>query len=375
MTDSARIARFLPVVILCAIGIAAAGLPFLHVAPNRLLSGVPQNPDAIALVVAWLLVAVAGCSRFRWLATACTAAMVITLPWLAGHDATQLLEGASSTTRIQTGAGFWTMWLAALLLLLDRVRGLRIAWQAGIWAGVAFVLVLGGMAGAFDNVAVMREYHAQRGAFLDALQTHLVLSLITLALALALGLPLGVWAWRAKRAGGMLLGVFSFFQTVPSLALFALLIGPFAWLARQWPALASLGFGGTGAAPAVFALVLYALLPVLRYTVTGLDAAPVDAREAARGLGMSRWQLLTRVQVPLGLPVLLAGLRIVAVQTVGLAAVASLIGAGGLGRFVFLGIGQGATDMVLLGTLAIIALALAMDLLFQGLHALAESRS
>lgn len=133
MTDSARIARFLPVVILCAIGIAAAGLPFLHVAPNRLLSGVPQNPDPIALLVAWLLVAVAGCSRFRWLATACTAAMVITLPWLAGHDATQLLEGASSTTRIQTGAGFWTMWLAALLLLLDRVRGLRIAWQAGIW--------------------------------------------------------------------------------------------------------------------------------------------------------------------------------------------------------------------------------------------------
>ena len=119
-------------------------------------------------------------------------------------------------------------------------------------------------------------------------------------------------------------------------------------------------------------MVLYALLPVVRYTVAGLDAVPSDAREAARGLGMSRLQLLWRVQLPLGWPVLLAGLRIVAVQTVGLAAVAALIGAGGLGRFVFLGIGQGAIDMVLLGTLAIIALALTIDFLFQGALALAE---
>jgi osmoprotectant transport system permease protein len=113
----------------------------------------------------------------------------------------------------------------------------------------------------------------------------------------------------------------------------------------------------------------------VRYTVAGLDAVPADAREAARGLGMTRGQVLLGIQLPLGWPVLLAGLRIVAVQTIGLAAVAALIGAGGMGRFVFLGIGQGATDMVLLGTLAIIVLALAADLLFQGLMAFTGRRA
>ncbi|KAF1003989.1 MAG: Glycine betaine uptake system permease protein YehY [Luteibacter sp.] len=376
MTTDVRKAPFLPVAVLCCLGFAAVWLPFLHVAPNRLLSGVARSPHEIVLAVAWLAVAgLAWFIRSRTLAIACVSAMVVALPWLAGHDAGRLLDGAAPTSRVQTGAGFWTMWLAAGLLLLDRLRGLSLRWRAATWAAIALAVLSLAMGGAFGDIAIVREYRAQRGVFIDAFWTHVALSGTTLLLALAIGLPLGAWAWRAKRAGGVLLGVFSFLQTVPSLALFALLIGPFAWLARAWPALGALGFGGTGAAPAVFALVLYALLPVLRYTVTGLDAAPADARDAARGLGMSRWHVLARIQVPLGLPVLLSGLRIVAVQTVGLAAVASLIGAGGLGRFVFLGIGQGATDMVLLGTLAIIALAFAMDLLFQGLHALAEVRA
>ena len=376
MTGETRREAFLPVAVLCAIGFAAAWLPFLHIAPNRLLSGVAQRPHEGLIAIVWVALAVlAWFVRSRMLAIVCSGALVVALAWIAGHDASHLLEGATPTSRVQTGAGFWTMWLAAALLLLDRSRGLRLPWRIVAWSAVALAMVSLAMAGVFDDVAIVREYRAQRGVFIDALWTHMALAGVTLLLALAIGLPLGVWAWRAKRAGGVLLGVFSFLQTVPSLALFALLIGPFAWLAHAWPSLGAIGFGGTGAAPAVFALVLYALLPVLRYTVTGLDAAPVDARDAARGLGMSRWQVLTRVQLPLGLPVLLSGLRIVAVQTVGLAAVAALIGAGGLGRFVFLGIGQGATDMVLLGTLAIIALAFAMDLLFQGLHALAEVRA
>lgn len=364
----------LPVVVLCAIGmLAALGLPFAHVAPNRLLSGEARSPHAWMLALAWLLLAASSWERLpRGIALACTAAFAVALPWVLAGDASLWMATVRGTTRVQAGAGFWTMWLAAGLLLLDRLRGVRLAWRVTAWGAVVGATVLAAFAGRFDDVAVVREFHAQRDAFIDALGVHLRLSALTLLIALALGAPLGFQAWRARRAGGALVGVLAFLQTVPSLALFALLIGPFAWLARRWPALGSLGFGGTGAAPAVFALVLYALLPVVRYTMTGLDAVPADARDAARGLGMTRWQLLARVQLPLGWPVLLAGLRIVAVQTIGLAAVAALIGAGGLGRFVFLGIGHGATDMVLLGTLAIVVLALAVDLLFQGLLALTE---
>lgn len=357
----------LPVVVLCVVGVLASlGLAFLHVAPNRLLSGHAASPHVAVLMVAWLLAAAAA----YWCGGAAMAVVLaIGLPCLAAHDATMLLQHGPTTTRIQLGAGFWTMWLAAALLLLDRLRHLRTRWRVAAWLLVAVVFIAGAMSGVFDDLGLVREWQAQRGAFADALATHVTLSLVTLGLALAVGAPLGYLAWRKRRAGGALLGTLAFLQTVPSLALFALLIGPFAWIARQWPALGAWGFGGTGAAPAVFALVLYALLPVVRYTVAGLEAVPGDTREAARGLGMSRGQVLLRVQLPLGWPVLLAGLRIVAVQTIGLAAVAALIGAGGMGRFVFLGIGQGATDMVLLGTLAIIVLALAADLLFQGLMA------
>ncbi|MEX1829397.1 ABC transporter permease [Luteibacter sp. CQ10] len=365
----------LPVVVLCAVGLLAAlALPFAHVAPNRLLSGEARSPHASMLALAWVVLAVTSWDRWpRGVSVACTAVFAVALPWLLAGDASLWLATARATTRVQ--AGFWAMWLSTGLLLLDRLRAWRPGWRVATWAAVVGVTVLSAAMGRFDGVAVVREFHAQHDAFVDALLIHLRLSASTLLIALVVGAPLGFQAWRARRTGGALVGVLAFLQTVPSLALFALLIGPFAWLARQWPALGALGFGGTGAAPAVFALVLYALLPVVRYTMAGLDAVPADTREAARGLGMTRWQLLARVQLPLGWPVLLAGLRIVAVQTIGLAAVAALIGAGGLGRFVFLGIGQGAADMVLLGTLAIIALALAVDLLFQGLLAWTERRA
>jgi osmoprotectant transport system permease protein len=367
----------LPVIVLAAAGLLAAlGGGFLHIAPNRLLSGHAYDPQRWLLVLGWLVVLACGATsvpRRRVLVGLLAWLAVAGLPLLAGRDALAQLTHAAASTRVQLGAGFWVMWLAGTLLLLDRLRPARRGVQIAAWSGVLLVLVAAGVAGTFDGLALLREYRAQRGPFADALLTHLTLAAVTLVVALLAGTPLGWWAWRSRRGGGALVGLLAFLQTVPSLALFALLIGPFAWLAHAWPALGALGFGGTGAAPAVFALVLYALLPVVRYTMAGLDAVSPDTREAARGLGMTRWQVLARVQLPLGWPVLLSGLRIVAVQAIGLAAVAALIGAGGLGRFVFLGIGQGATDMVLLGTLAIIALALVVDFLFQALLALTES--
>ncbi|MGE7138678.1 ABC transporter permease [Luteibacter sp. NPDC031894] len=369
----------LPVIVLSLIGLVAAVLPtFLRIAPNRLLTGEAFNPHMWPLAGGWLLVmatAILPLPGRRWFLVALACLAVIGLPLLAGAEARQILARASPYTRVQLGAGFWLAWLAGALLLLDRLRAMSKAVQAGVWLAIASLLVAAAMAGQFDGLALVREWQAQRAPFATATVEHLRLAAVTLLLALLVGAPLGWWVWRTRRGDGVLVGVLAFLQTVPSLALFALLIAPFAWLAHAWPALGGLGFGGTGAAPAVFALLLYALLPVVRYTIAGLDAVPADAREAARGLGMSRGQLLWRVQLPLGWPVLLAGLRIVAVQTIGLAAVAALIGAGGLGRFVFLGIGQGAMDMVLLGTLAIIVLALASDLLFQGLLALTERRA
>src|SRR5690606_41443192 len=132
-----------------------------------------------------------------------------------------------------------------------------------------------------------------------------------------------------------------------------------SWLAASDCRSGGLGIGGIRTAPAVVALFAFSLLPVVANTVAGLDGVAANAREAARGMGMTAAQRLWQVELPLAVTVILAGIRIVLVQNIGLATIAALIGGGGFGVFVFQGISQMAMDMVLLGTVPTIILAFA----------------
>ena len=158
-------------------------------------------------------------------------------------------------------------------------------------------------------------------------------------------------------------------QTIPSIALFGLLMAPLAWAAAQAPVLARLGISGVGLAPAVLALWLYALLPIVRSALAGLESVPVAVSTSARAMGMGPWQVLWQVQLPLALPVLLIGLRTAVVQTVGLAAVTALVGAGGLGSIMFDGLFSAANELVVLAVLPIVLLAVVADASFQALAA------
>jgi osmoprotectant transport system permease protein len=153
------------------------------------------------------------------------------------------------------------------------------------------------------------------------------------------------------------LNVLNIIQTIPSIALFGLLIAPLGWVATHVPGAASLGIRGIGTAPAFVALFLYSLLPVVANTVVGLAGVPRAANDAARGMGMTERQRLFGVEFPLAFPVILTGIRIVLVQNIGLATIAALIGGGGFGVFVFQGVGQTAMDLVLLGAIPTVALA------------------
>jgi osmoprotectant transport system permease protein len=133
------------------------------------------------------------------------------------------------------------------------------------------------------------------------------------------------------------------------------------------PLAAALGIRGIGTAPAMIALFLYSLLPVVANTVVGLGRVAPAAVEAASGMGMTRWQILRGVELPLALPAVVTGIRIVLVQNIGLVAVAALIGAGGLGAFIFQGIGQTANDLVLLGAIPTVALAFSAAVLLDAL--------
>jgi osmoprotectant transport system permease protein len=372
-------------VLVAAGGGAVLASGFVSVAPNRLLSGRPigllaaVDPHAgiaIAIAAALLLAtAIAPPSRALYRGAVIVAsALILTLLAAAGDAASLLAAAAPGLARVSLGAAFWLLLGTAALALIDALQRAGAGPLARLALAAVLVAAAAAMTGAgfFDALSLAREYQTRRELFAAQVMRHIVLVAAAVGPAVMLGVPLGVAAVRRPRLQAPLFAVLNLLQTIPSIALFGLLIVPLSALAAALPALAALGIGGIGAAPAIVALILYALLPVVRNTVTGISGVDPAVVDAARGIGMTPRQLLWQIELPLALPLLLAGLRIVTVQAVGLAVVAALIGAGGLGSFVFEGLGQYAADLVLLGALPAIALALAADFLLQLLAAAAS---
>lgn len=363
---------------------AALALPFLGFAPNRLLSGKAIVLSAVAgagwsgaalLPVALLLAApflrVGRAAHLLYVGAGVLAAAG--LVWLAGQHAALLAATASPAARTSFGAGFWVMEAAALLAVLDGVRRLGLGPAGRVAVGALVAALIGGQfaAGHLDQLSIMKEYANQRDVFAGAVLRHAALVAAALVPTLLIGVPLGVAAQRSAAVGRLVFPVLNVVQTIPSIALFGLLLAPLSALAAAFP---GLGIGGVGPVPAVIALTLYSLLPIARNTTAGLAGVPEPVREAARGIGMTPRQIFWRVEAPLALPVFLAGLRITLVQAVGLAAVAALIGAGGLGAIMFQGLFANALDLVLLGAVPVILLAVAADAALKLASALALSR-
>ena len=378
--------RVLPVLI-AASGAAVLGTGFLSLAPNRLLSGQPvalwaaSSPGLVALIALCgaLLLAIAftppRSGSYR-AAAVIAAILLLTVLAAAGQGARELSSAVPPRARVSLGAGFWVLFGAAGLMLIDTLHRAKTGLAARLGTAVAFALVFIVMvkAGLFDALSLAKEYETRRDFFTSALVRHMVLVAAAVGPAVAIGFPLGVMAARRPQIRGALFAVLNLLQTIPSVALFGLLIVPLSALATAVPPLAAIGVGGIGPAPAIIALILYALLPVVRNGMAGIAGVDPGVIDAGRGMGMTPRQLFWRAELPLAAPVLLAGLRIVIVQAIGLAVVAALIGAGGLGTLVFEGLGQYAADLVLLGALPAIALALAADFLLQTVSALLARR-
>jgi len=196
----------------------------------------------------------------------------------------------------------------------------------------------------------------------ENLSAHVLLSLSALVSGIAVSVPLGIYALRAPRLRGLALGTASALQTVPSLALLALMVPVLALLLPRGEARLAIGF-----LPAYLALTLYALLPILRNTVTGLAGVDPDVREAAVGVGMTSRQMLLRVELPLAAPVIVAGIRTATAWVVGTATLATPVGARSLGDYIFSGLQTQNHVAVVFGCVAAAALALTLD---QCIHAL-----
>ncbi|MDQ3955054.1 MAG: ABC transporter permease [Actinomycetota bacterium] len=184
---------------------------------------------------------------------------------------------------------------------------------------------------------------------------HFQLTFIAIAIGLLISLPLSVYAYRHRWSYGPISGVAGILYTIPSLALFSFLIP----------------FTGLSVTSAEIGLVSYTLLILIRNVVGGLNSVPADAREAARGMGYSDTQMLFRVEFPIALPVILAGIRLATVTIIGLVTVTALIGYGGLGHFILLGFRQFDTTLSFIGGMLSLLLAVGIDALLVGLERVA----
>jgi len=177
---------------------------------------------------------------------------------------------------------------------------------------------------------------------------HVGLVAASVSIAVAIGVPVGIWLTRHPTARGPVLGSVNVIQTIPSLALLGFLI-PVPWI------------GGLGARPAIVALVAYALLPIIKNTYEGVRSADPAAREAGAAMGMTDRQILRQIELPLGLGIIMGGIRLATVIGIGVATIAAFIGAGGLGALIFRGISMVDGNVILAGAIPAALLALLAD--------------
>lgn len=270
-----------------------------------------------------------------------------------------LLAGQGAGSRYGIASGMYVYLLAVMIwyMLLGKPRMFDLI---GITVAVLIVAVAS-LGGGFSRLGILLEATQFGSRLVRELVAHIRITLISCTVSVLIGIPVALAAFGSRRFKALLFPVLNVLQTIPGIALFGLLIAPLAALSQAFPLLRELGVKGIGNTPAIIALTLYALYPVIRYTFTTLNGIEEPVIQAALGMGMSSRQIWMLVRLPLAAPGMLHGIRVALVQTIGNATLAKLIGGDGLGVLVFEGLGQSSVDMVLLGMLMIVGLTLFAD--------------
>lgn len=358
--------------VFCLVSLIAGG--FVDLRPNRVLSGTSLSLYEAAPFWFWALLflgtaaaaaAWAGGESFRFgvFKTVLGSALAVGIAAAAGHAGKALSAGAGSAIRVSLGGGFWTALFACycyVFLAASKIKPISPARTAGLLAAPAGILFLF-LSGLLDELSLTREFLLRKDFFLRELGRHLFLAGGATVLGFLAGVPLGALSFRHPRSERFLFFGVNLAQTVPTLSLLGLLILPLAFLREKFAALGNLGIGGTGWAPALIVLFLYALLPIAGNTLAGLKSVAPSLTEAARGMGMSSRRVFFKIEFPLSLPVIFSGVRTALTQSMGNAILAGLIGGGGMGAVIFLGLAQAAPDLVLLGALPTALCALVAD--------------
>lgn len=357
--------------------LAGSGLVFR---PNRIAAGEPQplisafGGWGTVLAVLWAVCAVLALTRAPVrvrgvLVTAGAGAAAILALWRAGAAASAHAAQVGSVARTSLGWAFWLLLFAAYVTIYAATAWLE---PGALRVFLTYLPIIGGivlaLSGALSELAVARELAVNAEGFFSQFQLHLAYVAASASIGLAAGLASGWAAAKRPAAEPIVFGTLNVLQVIPTLAFVGLMNPVLTALSDRIPALLALGVRGVGWTPVVIVLAAYAVYPIARNThaaIVSLDPAVIDA---ATGVGMSASRRFFEVELPLALPIIIAGLRVALVQTTAGAIIAGLVGGGGLGTFVFLGASETASDLILLGVLPIVALTFFFDRSVRGLQ-------
>lgn len=347
--------------------------------PNRISQGIPYSSfDYLGaagrfILLIWLfLMMLSFIDKKRQTLLIFATTFMLLLSLILSLSANIIDTGVeTNSARISFSSGLYVQFFVIYLLFSTYTSKIQ-SHRYVKWIGALIILMTLSslmLSGSFDDLSLIKEYHIKRVQFFDNLRIHAMLTFGAVIAGAVIAIPLGFLAYSKKKHEGKIMVPLSIIETIPSLSLFGILLVPLSGLGKL-PFFNSIGVSGIGWAPAFIALTLYTLLPIGRNTLTGFHSVDKNIIEAAKGMGMSNGQILTKIELPLAFPVIFTGIRIAFIQTIGGAVLAGLVGGGGMGTFVFLGLGEASPDLILLGVLPIVFFTVMIDYLLKTLDTL-----
>lgn len=321
-----------------------------------------------AILILIFLFAFVNDFKFRYISGMLSGALIIIITIIAGTVAEKItvssmlyeysdVELEALYMRVALDTGYWLMLLGLFINIINTMKYLKNKLLLKLIFVITIVggLVIVVLSGITDYLSIMREFHSKRDIFFNEFLNHITISMITISISSLIGFLLGVLVYKYDTVKKISFPILNISQTIPSIALFGIMVS----------LLPLLSLPGIGKLPAIIALVIYALLPITRNTYTALISVDRDIIEAGKSMGMSNFQLMYKVLFPLSVPIILNGIRIALIQVIGLTSIVTLIGAGGLGKFIFNGADSTAYDLILLGAIPVIIIAVICDFLMQ----------
>ena len=283
----------------------------------------------------------------------------------AGQSVNEV-EFFSPSTRISMSIGCYSYLVLAYIIEVKCNELICKTWKKFIVITLGiFIAIIAFFTGKLDGLSVLVEYYNRQSQFNKEFLNHIAMSFSVVISGIIIGIPLGWVTFKKEKVGNVISTILNAIESIPSLALICAMMFPIAFISNHVKFIRKLGFSGIGATPVFCALLFYALFQIVNSMYGALKSVDKKYIEVAMGLGMNTKQIFTKIELPIILPVIISGIRVSLISTILGVTIGSYVGYGGLGIFILQGLNGFAVDIVLLGTLPIMAMVLTFDFLFK----------